>query len=206
MRSFYQDRLATNIGKAALKTDYLPCFFLRSYNASEHDYKAALRRQYGERFKKIYEQYPLERFHGAFNFWNLSCPTRLSSERARATWRNCSQPRVSASSRRLDVFELAGNAASAFLQTNSDERLFCPSKRIADLVSRAPGRNSTAYLYYFSRGPRPGDWVRANERTNATNATKRTTATCLTHTYHVSDLNSPACCVVLLFCFVFLCW
>jgi hypothetical protein len=26
MRSFYQDRLATNIGKAALKKDYLRCF------------------------------------------------------------------------------------------------------------------------------------------------------------------------------------
>lgn len=26
MRSFYQDRRGTNIGKTALKTDYLPCF------------------------------------------------------------------------------------------------------------------------------------------------------------------------------------
>ena len=47
----------------------------------------------------------------------------------------------------------------AFLQTNSDLRLFCPSKRIADLVSRSPGRNTSAFLYYFSRGPRPGDWL-----------------------------------------------
>ena len=49
--------------------------------------------------------------------------------------------------------------AQAFLQTNSDLRLFCPSKRIADLVSRSPGRNTSAFLYYFSRGPRPGDWL-----------------------------------------------
>ena len=86
-----------------------------SWNASKHEYKAALRRQYGSRFQEVYQQYPLERFHG--------------------------------------------NAASAFLQTNSDLRLFCPSKRIADLVSRSPGRNTSAFLYYFSRGPRPGDWL-----------------------------------------------
>lgn len=90
-----------------------------SWNATEHEYKAALRRQYGERYRNVYEQYPLERFHG--------------------------------------------NAASAFLQTNSDERLFCPSKRIADMVSRAPQTNSTAFLYYFTRGPRPGDWL-SNEQ------------------------------------------
>jgi para-nitrobenzyl esterase len=46
----------------------------------------------------------------------------------------------------------SGSAASAFLQANADKRLFCPAKRLADMVCRAPG-NATAYLVRMTVSP-----------------------------------------------------
>jgi len=121
-----------------------------SWNASKHEYKAALRRQYGSRFQEVYQQYPLERFHG-----NAASVRATACQRSQAVVLGTTLHRVVSLCSHTDN----SHCVQAFLQTNSDLRLFCPSKRIADLVSRSPGRNTSAFLYYFSRGPRPGDWL-----------------------------------------------
>ena len=120
----------------------------------------------------LMDRYPLERFHGnaasvrARPLANVprwpGCGARHDGRLAHGLCRLGLQSSASCArlvSLRECLITDDSRCVQAFLQTNSDLRLFCPSKRIADLVSRSPGRNTSAFLYYFSRGPRPGDWL-----------------------------------------------
>eukprot|EP01052_Picozoa_sp_SAG31_P025643 SAG31_NODE_2259_length_6068_cov_10.272240_1_plen_332_part_00 len=73
-----------------------------------------------------------------------------------------------------------GSASSAFLQTNADRRLFCPTRRLLQFVARAKCRPVPSngcsrqrglmigYEQWFSRGPRTSDYLSNEQGWNLT--------------------------------------